>query len=118
MTAPIKQIAGNAGLDGSIVCQKVLDEDGVNFGFNALTGKYGDMLDMGVIVPCKVERVALQNAGSIASLLLTTDAIVSEIKGREEGSCSPRRRNALLKQSLIRPINGWITNKSVRPANR
>jgi len=80
LTAPIKQIAENAGLDGSIVCQKVAEADDPNYGYNALTGEYGNMIEMGVIVPTKVERVALQNAASIASLLLTTDAIVSEIK--------------------------------------
>ncbi|MBI4579599.1 MAG: chaperonin GroEL, partial [Planctomycetes bacterium] len=80
MTAPIKQIAQNGGLDGSIVCQKVQEAKEQNFGYNALTAEYGDMVDMGVIVPTKVERVALQNAASIAALLLTTDAIVSEIK--------------------------------------
>jgi len=78
--APIKQIAENAGLDGSIVAQKVAESNDPNYGYNALTGEYGDMIKMGVLVPTKVERVALQNAASIASLLLTTDAIVSEIK--------------------------------------
>src|SRR3954467_5078158 len=78
--APIKQIAENAGIDGSVVAQKVKESDQVNFGYNALTHQYGDMLKMGVIVPTKVERTALQNAASIASLLLTTDAVVSEIK--------------------------------------
>lgn len=77
--APIKQIASNAGLDGSIVAQKVIESDDLNFGYNALTKKYGDMVKFGVIVPTKVERTALQNAASIASLLLMTDAIVSEI---------------------------------------
>src|SRR5438309_151192 len=77
--APIKQIADNAGVDGSVVAQKVKEGEG-NFGYNALTHEYGDMMKMGVIVPTKVERIALQNAASIASLLLTTDAIVSEIK--------------------------------------
>src|SRR6266568_4065100 len=77
--APIKQISENAGVDGSVVAQKVKEGDG-NFGYNALTHEYGDMMKMGVIVPTKVERIALQNAASIASLLLTTDAIVSEIK--------------------------------------
>jgi chaperonin GroEL len=80
LPAPIKQIASNGGLDGSIVCQKVMESKERNFGYNALTGEYGDMVSMGVIVPTKVERVALQNAASIAALLLTTDAIVSEIK--------------------------------------
>jgi chaperonin GroEL len=78
--APIKQIAENAGIDGSVVAQKVKESTETNFGYNALTHEYGDMTKMGVIVPTKVERTALQNAASIASLLLTTDAIVSEIK--------------------------------------
>jgi chaperonin GroEL len=78
--APIKQIAENAGVDGSVVAQKVKETHDTNFGYNALTHEYGDMLKMGVIVPTKVERTALQNAASIASLLLTTDAVVSEIK--------------------------------------
>jgi chaperonin GroEL len=82
--APIKQIVENAGGDGAVVAQKVKENESVNFGYNALTHEYGDMLKMGVIVPTKVERTALQNAASIASLLLTTDAIVSEIKEEKE----------------------------------
>jgi chaperonin GroEL len=78
--APIKQIAENAGVDGAVVGQKIKESKDVNFGYNALTHEYGDLIKMGVIVPTKVERTALQNAASIASLLLTTDAIVSEIK--------------------------------------
>ncbi|MGD0540041.1 MAG: chaperonin GroEL [Tepidisphaeraceae bacterium] len=80
LEAPIKQIAENAGVDGSVVAQKVKESHETNFGYNALTHEYGDLMKMGVIVPTKVERTALQNAASIASLLLTTDAIVSEIK--------------------------------------
>jgi len=79
VVAPIKQIAQNAGLDGSIVAQKVIESDEINFGYNALTKEYGDMIEFGVIVPTKVERTALQNGASIASLLLTTDAIISDI---------------------------------------
>jgi chaperonin GroEL len=82
--APIKQIVENAGGDGGVVAQKVKESQDVNHGYNALTHEYGDMLKMGVIVPTKVERTALQNAASIASLLLTTDAIVSEIKEEKE----------------------------------
>ena len=78
--APIKQISENAGVDGSVVAQKVKESAETNFGYNALTHEYGDMLKMGVIVPTKVERSALQNAASIASLLLTTDAVISDIK--------------------------------------
>lgn len=82
--APIKQIAANAGLDGAVVAQKVIETDDVNFGYNALTKKYGNMIDFGVIVPTKVERTALQNGASIASLMLTTDALVSEIPEKKE----------------------------------
>src|SRR3989440_94819 len=78
--APIKQIVENAGGDGSVVAQKVKESKDVNFGYNALTHEYGDLMKMGVIVPTKVERTALQNAASISGLLLTTDAIISEIK--------------------------------------
>ena len=78
--APIKQISENAGVDGSVVAQKVKESAETNFGYNALTHEYGDLIKMGVIVPTKVERSALQNAASIASLLLTTDAVISDIK--------------------------------------
>jgi len=80
LSAPIKQIADNGGLEGTTVCTKVSEATDPNFGFNALTGQYGDMIKMGVLVPTKVERIALQNAASIAGLLLTTDAVVTEIK--------------------------------------
>ena len=70
----------NAGVDGAVIAQKVKESSEANFGYNALTHEYGDLMKMGVIVPTKVERSALQNAASIASLLLTTDAVVSEIK--------------------------------------
>ncbi len=88
VVAPIKQIAENAGLDGSIVAQKVAESKEKNFGYDALRKKYGDMVDFGVIVPTKVERAALQNGASIASLLLTTDAIVSEIPEKKEAPAS------------------------------
>ena len=84
VVSPIKQIAENAGLDGSIVAQKVMDSKDKNFGYDALRKEYGDMVKFGVIVPTKVERAALQNGASIASLLLTTDAIVSEIPEKKE----------------------------------
>jgi len=89
LVAPIKQIAENAGLDGSIVAQKVIESNDKNFGYDALTKEYGDMVEFGVIVPTKVERVALQNGASIASLLLTTDAIVSEIPEKKEAPAMP-----------------------------
>jgi chaperonin GroEL len=89
VVAPIKQIATNAGLDGSIVAQKVIESTETNFGYNALSKKYGDMMKFGVIVPTKVERTALQNGASIASLLLTTDAVVSEIPEKKEKPAMP-----------------------------
>ena len=89
IAGPIKQIAANAGLDGSVVCQNVEAQTSGTYGFNALTQQYGDMIKMGVIVPTKVERIALQNAASIASLLLTTDAVVSEIKEKKSGGGAP-----------------------------
>ena len=82
--APIKQIAENAGVDGSIVAQRVIESKEQNFGYNALTHEYGDLIKMGVIVPTKVERTALGNAASIASLLLATDAIISELPKKEK----------------------------------
>jgi chaperonin GroEL len=89
VVAPIKQIAQNAGLDGSIVAQKVMESSEKNFGYNALTKQYGDMVKFGVIVPTKVERTALQNGASIAALLLTTDAVVSEIPEKKERAPMP-----------------------------
>ncbi|MBE3070321.1 MAG: chaperonin GroEL, partial [Planctomycetes bacterium] len=79
LEAPIRQIAENAGVDGSIVAQRVDESADQNFGYNALTHEYEDLVKSGVIVPTKVERIALQNAASIAGLLLMTDALVSEI---------------------------------------
>ena len=78
--APMKQIASNAGFDAGVVADKVANSDEANLGFNAATGKYVDMLEAGIIDPLKVERVALQNATSVASLLLTTEATVSDVK--------------------------------------
>jgi chaperonin GroEL len=89
VVAPIRQIAENAGLDGSIVAQKVMESSGKNFGYDALRKEYGDMIEFGVIVPTKVERAALQNGASIASLLLTTDAVVSEIPEKKETPAMP-----------------------------
>ncbi|MBL7216042.1 MAG: chaperonin GroEL [Phycisphaerae bacterium] len=89
VVAPIKQIAVNAGLDGSIVAQKVMESKEKNFGYDAVRKEYGDMIKFGVIVPTKVERAALQNGASIASLLLTTDAMVSEIPEKKKAPAMP-----------------------------
>jgi chaperonin GroEL len=75
---PLRQIVGNAGLEPSVVINKVVEGKG-NFGMNAQTGEYGDLVEMGVVDPTKVARTALQNASSVASLMLTTDAMVAEL---------------------------------------
>jgi len=79
LEAPIRQIARNAGVEGSIVVQKVIESDDYPFGYNASTDRYEDLVKAGVIDPTKVVRTALQNAASISTLLLTTEALVSEI---------------------------------------
>ncbi len=75
---PLRQIASNAGEEGSIVVQKVRDGKDATFGWNAASGEYGNLISMGVIDPVKVVRTALQNAASVASLMLTTEALVAE----------------------------------------
>jgi chaperonin GroEL len=80
---PLRQIVGNAGDEPSVVVNKVVEKNG-NFGFNAQTGEYGDLVEMGVVDPTKVTRFALQNAASVASLLLTTEAMVAELPKDEK----------------------------------
>ncbi|MGL4410455.1 chaperonin GroEL [Zoogloea sp.] len=75
---PLREIVANAGDEPSVVVNKVVEGSG-NFGFNAATGQYGDMVEMGVLDPTKVERTALQNAASVAGLMLTTDCMVAEL---------------------------------------
>ncbi len=86
---PCRQIAANAGYDASIVVNRVMESKDFNFGFDAATGEYVDMLKAGIIDPAKVARTALQNAASIAALLLTTDALVAEIPEKKKGSAMP-----------------------------
>ncbi len=78
--APMKQIAINAGYDAGVVVNKVMESDDENLGFNAANGEYVDMLEAGIIDPLKVARVALLNATSVSSLLLTTEATISDVK--------------------------------------
>ncbi|MCG6954928.1 MAG: chaperonin GroEL [Gemmatimonadetes bacterium] len=86
---PIRQIATNAGAEGSIVVEKVRSKKDVNFGYNALTDAYEDLVEAGVIDPTKVVRTALQNAASIAGLLLTTEAVVVEKPQDEKAPAMP-----------------------------
>src|SRR5919206_498980 len=78
LRAPVRQIVENAGTDGSIVVGKLLDKGDVNYGYDAQSGEYGDMLKAGIIDPTKVVRLALQDAASVAGLLVTTEAMVAE----------------------------------------
>ena len=79
VTAPMKQIAANAGFDSGVVVNEISRNTNPNIGFDAATGKYVDMFEAGIVDPTKVERVAMQNAVSVASLLLTTEATVSDV---------------------------------------
>src|ERR1700726_599743 len=83
---PLRQIAENAGEEGAIVIGKINDSKDNNFGYNALTGDYEDLVKAGVLDPTKVVRTALQNAGSIAALMLTTEALVAEIQEEKKGA--------------------------------
>ena len=78
--APLKQIALNAGLDGAVILNEVLKANKTNYGFNALTNEYTDMVESGIIDPTKVTRTALENAGSVAGVFLTTESVVADIK--------------------------------------
>jgi chaperonin GroEL len=80
---PLRQIVANAGAEPSVVLNKVIEGKG-NFGYNASSDQYGDLVEMGVLDPTKVARCALQNAASVAGLILTTDAMVAELP-KDEG---------------------------------
>ena len=86
LQAPIRQIAENAGVEGSIVVGKVTDHKSPSFGYDAQTGEYGDLIGKGIIDPAKVVRVALQDASSVAGLLVTTEAMVADRPKKDSGS--------------------------------
>jgi chaperonin GroEL len=88
LQSPARIIASNAGEDGAVVAGKILDNNTYNFGYNAQSGEYGDLVAQGVIDPVKVVRTALQDAASIAGLLITTEAMVAE-KPKKEGAGAP-----------------------------
>jgi chaperonin GroEL len=83
LQAPIRQIVENAGIEGSIVVGKLLEQKKDTFGFNAQTEEYGDLVQMGIVDPTKVVRTALQDAASVAGLLITTEAMVAEKPKKE-----------------------------------
>jgi chaperonin GroEL len=80
---PTRQIAQNAGHEGAIIVDRVRESKEENFGFNAESGEFGDMIQAGVIDPAKVTRLALQNAASIVALMLTTEVLIADIKEDE-----------------------------------
>jgi chaperonin GroEL len=86
LQTPLRQIASNAGAEASIVAGRVMDSKSESFGYNAQTGEYGDMIEMGIVDPVKVVRTALQDAASIAGLLITTEAMVAEAPKKESGA--------------------------------
>ena len=86
LEAPLRQIAENAGVDGSVVAGKIRESDDLKFGFNAQTEEYGDMFKFGVIDPAKVVRTALQDAASVAGLLITTEAMVADKPSKDGGA--------------------------------
>ena len=83
---PARQIAINAGEDGSVVVGKILEKDQYNYGFDAQTGEYGNLVTKGIIDPTKVVRCALQDAASIAGLLITTEAMVAEAPKKQSSA--------------------------------
>ena len=85
LQAPIRQIAENSGVEGSIVVGKVLENPSATFGFNAQTEEYVDLVQAGVIDPAKVVRTALQNAASVAGILITTEAAIVEAPKKDGG---------------------------------
>ena len=89
MQEPLRQIVENAGEEGAVVLGKVLEAKEANFGFNAFSGQYEDLVKAGVLDPTKVVRTALQNAGSIAALMLTTEALVSELPEEKKSAPMP-----------------------------
>jgi chaperonin GroEL len=89
ITEPLRMIAENAGEEGAVILGKVLESKEANYGFNAFSGEYEDLVKAGVLDPTKVVRTALQNAGSIASLMLTTEALVAEIPEKKEAPAAP-----------------------------
>ena len=92
LQAPLRQIAENAGHDGAVVAGKLLDGNDQTLGFNAQTEVYENLVTAGVIDPTKVVRTALQDAASVAGLLITTEAAVSEAAGRQAGDAGMARR--------------------------
>jgi chaperonin GroEL len=92
---PIRQIAQNAGHEGAVIVGRVRESKDQNFGFNAETCEFGDMIKAGVIDPAKVTRLALQNAASVVSLMLTTEVLIADIKDEEQTATAGASRGGM-----------------------
>jgi chaperonin GroEL len=88
LQAPIRQIAENAGDEGSVIVGKLLEQDDTNFGFDAQAGEYTDLVKAGIIDPVKVVRTALQDAASVSGLLITTEAIITDVPSEDKGGAA------------------------------
>ena len=110
---PLRWIAANGGVEASVVLNKVVEGKG-NFGYNAQTDEYGDLVDMGVIDPTKVTRTALQNAASVAGLILTTDAMVAEPPKDEKPAGMPAMATAAWVTWITDPLRGQSARAPLR----
>ena len=106
ITWPARQIAINAGEDGAVVIGKILEKDQYAYGFDAQTGEYGNLISKGIIDPTKVVRAALQGAGSIAGLLITTEAMVAEVPKKQ--ATAP----------AMPGVEAWTSNRQLRCLQR
>ena len=114
LQAPARQIATNAGEDGSVIVGKILENSTYGFGFDAQGGEYVDMVKKGIIDPTKVVRQALQGASSVAGLLITTEAMVAELPKKKDAmpaDAARRRRNGFLRKSITGELN-WGAAKA------
>ena len=106
LEAPIRKLAQNAGQDGAVIIENVRrlakEQNNKHIGYNVITGEYADMLKAGVIDPLKVVRGALENAASIAAMILTTECLITDVPEKEKPvPHAPRRRNGLLNQTHL-----------------
>ena len=109
LSQPLERIAENAGFDGAVVARRVLKEKNVAYGFNAMTGEYQDLFIAGVVDPTKVTRTALQNALSVGTLLLSTDAIITE-KPKEENQAKGAAATTTATWTWKAAAAGWTSN--------
>jgi chaperonin GroEL len=89
LESPVRQIAENAGVDGAVVVDRIRDNKKASYGFNASKGEFEDLLDAGIVDPTKVVRSALQNAASVASLLLTSEVLVTDLPEKKQAPAMP-----------------------------